>query len=208
MVQARPVRGDEHVRGEQVAVVAAHFAKAQRTDLLAHLDEDLGVEAEAAPRVQHRLQGGDVDGVLALVVGGAAAVPAIAPFGQAPRRQAFEPLVVLAAGDVAVAVGEYRGKAVRFVAFGKEEGACRRHRVLQDAAAETEFLQTRLHLVDHVGPEGIGPGRRLAFSGDGDAAFQVIEETAIVEIGGCGGDGVGSAHSCCPPVIGEFPDAQ
>src|SRR5258708_1058271 len=73
--QPRSVGGHEQVGLELLAQRRADLVKIRRTDLLAHLDDELGVEAEpAAARLADRAECGDVDAVLALVVGGAAAV--------------------------------------------------------------------------------------------------------------------------------------
>ena len=86
--EARPVRADQHVGGEQIAVLGAQLAQARRAGLLAHLDQPFGVEAELAALGQHRRLRGDVDRVLALVVDHAAAVVAAVLLGQRPGRQA------------------------------------------------------------------------------------------------------------------------
>src|SRR5581483_3582968 len=77
-IRAQPwsVRGDQQIGLEERLVLLAYLAQARRAGLLAHLDQHLGVEAEPptlAEHVRHRLH---VDGVLTLVVGDAAAVPA------------------------------------------------------------------------------------------------------------------------------------
>ena len=62
----------------------------------------------SAPRSsQHAGERRDVDGVLALVVGGAAAIHSLAFDHDLPRRQALPPLVLLAADHVAMAVGQH-----------------------------------------------------------------------------------------------------
>ena len=90
-------------------------AQARRSGFLAGLDQPLHVEAQPAARGQHPAQRREVDAVLALVVRGAAAVPAVALHGQRPRREARAPLRVVAQHDVAVAVHEDRGQRVVFV---------------------------------------------------------------------------------------------
>ncbi len=78
---------------------------------LAGLDQPGGVESQPAiARPQDFAQRRQVDGVLALVVGGAAAVPAVALGGQPPGRQAVAPLLVVAAHHVAVGVHQHGGQ--------------------------------------------------------------------------------------------------
>ena len=88
----RPVGGDQQVGAERaVLVLLAQFAQTGRADFFAHLDQEFDVEAEPAALRQHRRECRDVDAVLALVVGGAAAVDAVAfdlerPWRQVPSR--------------------------------------------------------------------------------------------------------------------------
>ena len=90
------------------ALCAAHqLCQALGARLLARLDDELGVEAEAAAALgAHRIECCHVERVLALVVGGAASVEAVAVARDDPRAFAFGPLVLLAADDVAVAVAQ------------------------------------------------------------------------------------------------------
>src|SRR6187431_3038193 len=77
--EPRPVGGDEQVGLQLLAVGFADLPQIGRADLLAGLDDELDVEAElAAAGLAHGPQGREVDAVLALVVGGAAAVDALA----------------------------------------------------------------------------------------------------------------------------------
>src|SRR5712692_4993603 len=76
---ARSVRGDQQIRLEEfLPVLGAQLAQSGRTDFLAHLDQDLDVEAEPSALGEHRRERRDIDAVLSLVVRAAAAVPAIA----------------------------------------------------------------------------------------------------------------------------------
>src|SRR5258708_35147205 len=78
----RPVGGQEQIRLQLLAMGFAHLPQVRRTDLLAGLDDEFGVEAElAAAGLAHGTQGREIDAVLALVVGGAAALDALA-FGR------------------------------------------------------------------------------------------------------------------------------
>ena len=104
-----PVRADQGIGLERRLVGLAEIGQARRAGLLAGLDQDGRVEAEVAALLQHAGKGCDVDGVLALVVGGAAAVHAVALDHDLPRRQALPPLLLLAADHVAMAVGQHGG---------------------------------------------------------------------------------------------------
>src|SRR5581483_4907956 len=66
-------------------VLLAELLQAGRAHLLAGLDQHLQVEAELAARAQHRFERGKIDRVLALVVGRATTVDAIAFLPQRPR---------------------------------------------------------------------------------------------------------------------------
>ena len=80
-------------------------AQIRRADLLAGLDDEFGVEAEpAAARLAHRRQRRHVDAVLALVVGGAAAIDAIADHRRPPRIEIVAPFPDHAVDDVAMPV--------------------------------------------------------------------------------------------------------
>ena len=77
--QPRPVGGEKQVGLQFLAQGRADLAQIGRADLLAGLDDEFGVEAElAAARLAHRAQRRQIDAVLALVVGGAAAIDALA----------------------------------------------------------------------------------------------------------------------------------
>src|SRR5207248_2572596 len=98
------------------------LAKIRRADLLSHLDDELGVEAElAAAGVAHRAECSHVDTVLALVVGGAAAVEARARNRGAPGIAALAPLAFHAVDDIAMAVDQQGRRRLALVVFGEQE---------------------------------------------------------------------------------------
>ena len=72
--EPRAVGGDQYVGPEPVAVVLAHLAQAGGAHLLARLDQVDDVEAESAADLERRVEGGEIDRVLTLIVGGAAAI--------------------------------------------------------------------------------------------------------------------------------------
>lgn len=82
--QAQAVGCHQQVGREPFAVFAAQFAQACRAGFLTHLDQVLGIEAQAATLRQHVGHRLHVDRVLALVVGDAAAVPAPVKLGELP----------------------------------------------------------------------------------------------------------------------------
>ena len=106
--QARSVGGHEQIGLERIAIEVADLAEIGRADLLAHLDDEFCVEAElAAAGLAHRAECGHVDAVLALVVGGAAAVEPRARNRRAPGIAAVAPLALHAVDDVAMAVDQH-----------------------------------------------------------------------------------------------------
>src|SRR6185437_8020178 len=75
----RPVGGDEYIGGKLVAMGRADLRQLGRSDFFAHLDDELGVEAEPpAASLMNGAQRRQIDRMLPLVVGAAAAVNAIA----------------------------------------------------------------------------------------------------------------------------------
>src|SRR5688572_4393999 len=180
-IQARSVGGDQHVRREEALVLLTDFPEARRTNFFAGLDQHLHVEAELAAYLQRGGERREVDGVLALVVGGAAAVEAIALALQRPGIEARAPAFFLAADHVAVAVGEDRDQRGVLDALGEQERSLG-DRMSQRAAAEAELFEARLHLCREVAREVRGPVRVLALGGDGDAARKIGEEAALVEV--------------------------
>src|SRR5262249_6881115 len=66
----RAVRGDQQIRLQEfIFVLCAEFVQSGGAHFLSHLNQNLGVEAEAAALGDDRRQRGDVDAVLSLVVG-------------------------------------------------------------------------------------------------------------------------------------------
>ncbi len=86
-VETRAVGGDQHVGGERRALALAQLAQSRRTGLLAGLEQHARVEAEMPARGEHLLERREIDRVLALVVGRAAAIPALALARELPRRE-------------------------------------------------------------------------------------------------------------------------
>ena len=170
---ARPVGGDQQVGAQRaVLVLLAELAQAGRADLFAHLDQEFDVEAEPAALRQHRGERRDVDAVLALVVGGAAAVDALALDGERPRRQSRAPQIVEPAHGVAVAVDQHGQRVRVFDALGHQERRAVALRILEHAAGEAERRERRRHLVAQIGPQRLGALRLLAGARDRDPPAQ------------------------------------
>ncbi len=193
--EARAVGGDQHIGRERRFLLLTQELQARRADLLAGLDQHLEVEAEAAARAQHRLERCQVDRVLALVVGGAAAVDAAAFAPELPGLETRAPFALLAADHVAMAVGEHRRRRLFLNALGDEERAVLAGRIGQDPALEAHALQALGELGLEVFGKRGGALGVLAFRGDGDAALEVLEEAAFVEVALGGVDGLRTAHA-------------
>src|ERR1700730_14947854 len=104
-----PVGCDKQIGLKLVAQRFADLAQIRRPDLLAHFNDKFGIEAEpAAARLAHGPERCQIDAVLPLVVGGAAAVDAVIDRGRPPRIQVVTPFSDHAVDDVAVAVAEDR----------------------------------------------------------------------------------------------------
>src|SRR5215813_10305440 len=78
MVKPWSVRADQRICLERGLVGLAEVGQPRRARLLASLDQDGRVEAQRAALLEDALKGCDVDGVLTLVVGGAAAIHLLA----------------------------------------------------------------------------------------------------------------------------------
>ena len=180
-VDARAVAGEQHVGAQLVLVGGDDLGEALGAALLAGLDDQLDVVAELAAALgQHGLQRGEVDDVLALIVGGAAAVPAVARAGQAPGVEAGLPLILQAADRVAMAVGD-DGRAGALDAFGEQDRAAALHRVGVDGAGEAELLEPGQHALVEVGVEVRAVARLLAGAADGDELAEPFLEPAAIE---------------------------
>ncbi len=194
---ARAVGADQHVGLEQiVAVPRAQFAQARRADFLRHLDQYLAVEAERAAFLQHGGKGGNVDAVLAFVVGGAAAIDALAFDDDPPRLKARPPQLVLAGDGVAMAIDQHGDESRILDALGDQRR--RPARIVEDAADKSERGERRHDLIVEISTERAGARRFLAGAGNGDAPAQRGKETAVVEKGVGPGDGAAAAHHATP----------
>src|SRR5260370_16630016 len=90
-------------------MLRADGGQPRRAGLFAHLEDNLDVEAkDAAARFQNLRERSDVDGVLALVVGGTPAIPAVAFDHDLPRLAAGAPLFGVPQHDIAVTIAHPR----------------------------------------------------------------------------------------------------
>src|ERR1700710_2308245 len=120
--------------------------QAGRAHLFTGFDQQLQVEAEpSAPCIEHGLERGKVDAVLAFVIGGAASVPAIARNGDLPRRQPIAPLRVVAPYNVAMPVGQACRQGGPLVAMSDQEWSSTLRGIVDQPGSKAEFGQRRRH---------------------------------------------------------------
>ncbi len=192
--QPRPVGGHEQVGLEFVAQRPAHRAEIRRADLLAHLDDEFGVEAEpAAARLAHGAERRQIDAVLALVVGGAAAIDAIADLRGPPRIEAAAPLPFHAVDDVAMPVHQHGGRVRALAVLGHEK---RRLAAggFDHARGEIERGQRRRQFIVEIGPQLPLAPAALAFRPVSHPAAEIGEKIAGLKLRMSPGDGIGSGH--------------
>src|SRR5215475_12307647 len=139
-------------------VLGAKLAQSGGAHFLSHLDQNLGVEAEAAALGDDRRERADVDAVLPLVVGRAAAVKARALDRQHPGRKAHPPQIIEAAHGIAVAVDENGDRGVILRAFRHQEWWTRW--VVENARRKSERGEARRHLLVEIAAQ-LGRAFRL-----------------------------------------------
>ena len=199
---ARAIRGDQQIGFQQLLLVPrTELRHAGGPHLLAHLDQHLGVEAEPAALGQDRGQRRDIDAVLALVVGGAAAVDAVALDRQGPGRKPRPPQIVETADGVAVAVEQDGDQLGIFDAFRHQERRSLAERVVENARRKVELGQARHHLVVEIAAQHAGALRLLAGARNGDPPRQIGDEFAAVEIGVRTRDRGGPIHAVTPSML-------
>ncbi len=199
-VEARPVRGDQHVGPQGLGLRPAERPQARGAGFLTHLDQQLHVEADAPVAGRdHLLQGGEVEDVLALVVGGAAPVPAVALDHDLPGAQPLAPLLGIAPHRVAVAVDQHGRQVGALVPLGDQERAVHPVRVREDFwGREAEPGHQRHDEGIEVGAQGLLLAGGLALGRHRHRLPQEREERARVE-GLCGArDGGVSRHGVFP----------
>ncbi len=161
-------------------LLAAERLEAGRADFFAGFHEEGRVEPELAALLDDGAQRRDVDRVLRLVVGGAAAVVALALLGHRPGIEPGAPLRLEAPDDVAVAIGQHGRQGGALDAFADQERAARRLGVVEHLNVVAHGLEGRADLLGEIGRQ-IGPALLdLALGVVGDPTRQILDEAAVV----------------------------
>src|SRR5687767_7705672 len=121
--------------------------------------------------------------MLALVIGGAAAIEAIAFAVQLPRRTSVSPALLLAANYIAMGIGEHDRRALLLMAPRDQERTAGCDRIVENAALVADRRQRRRKLVFEIAAEIGAPLRVLTFGRNGNAARKIGRERATIEIG-------------------------
>ncbi len=176
----------------------ADLRQIRRADLLAGLDQELGIEAElAAARLADGAQRRHVDAVLTLVVGGAPAIDAIA-FGRGlPRIKIVAPFADHAAHDVAMAIGQDRQQR-RILAIVRQQIRALADRRLDYPGRKPEFLKCRLQSFHEIGAQGIARQGFLALRLKPDPAVELGKKRSGVKLLTCTCDRVVSGRHDVP----------
>src|SRR5262249_879889 len=149
---------------------------------LAGVDHKRAVEAKPAALGYHHFERQHVDQVLRLVVGGAAPVPALALDGEGPRIEALAPLAFEAAGDVAVAVAQYRREAIIFAPPRDEERPAMDDRVGQDLDRIAHAPERRRDLALEIDLKLWAAFRHLALGPECDATREIVAKCTGIEL--------------------------
>ena len=148
-----------------------------RADLLAGLDDELGVEAElAAAGLAHGAQCREVDAVLAFIVGRAAAIDAVA-FGRGlPRIEIVAPFAFHAVDDIAMAIGKH-GRQRGILAIVGQQIWPLAGRRFDQARGEIELGKGRLQVLDEIGTQRLARCPDSGFRSDSRPCGRVRRET-------------------------------
>ncbi len=120
--------------------------------------------------------------MLAFVVGCAASVETIAFAHQRPRRKSLAPAAFHSHHDVAVTVRQHRRERRIFDALGKEKSAGARIGIVPYAARKTGALERRRELAFEIRAHDVDANVGLAFGWNRNAACEIGDEIAAVEI--------------------------
>src|ERR1700751_295241 len=119
----------------------------RRADLLPHLDQEFGVEAElAASRLADRAERCEIDRVLAFIVGGATPIDAVTDRGCLPRIEPVAPLAFHTGNYIAMALDQYGRQLCVLAMLGDEERRFAAGR-LHQPALEVQLGEGRPHLL-------------------------------------------------------------
>ena len=192
-IDTRPVRRNQDVGGELVAQCGAYRVQPRGAHLLSGFEKQVDVESEpAAAGREHARERAEIDRMLALVVGCAAAVPAVAFDGDRPWIARLAPLCVVAEDDIAMAVHENGRQIGGFAASREQERSASGNRIVNhslvvrkrdlNAARETQALRGRQQFVGEITAELCGSLGVLALGSVGDATAEVRAKRARIEI--------------------------
>ena len=148
--QARAVGADHQVGLEQFAMLSGKRVQSGGPDLLARIDQEYRIEPQLAAGAQYRTQRGDVDGMLPLVICGAAAVVPLADPGERPRTQTRMPLRIETPDDVPVPVGEDGWQVRMLHATRHQKWRGDASRVVQDMNLVAHRLQGRGNFIREI----------------------------------------------------------
>ena len=178
----RPVGCQEQIGLQLLAMGFADLPQVGRADLLAGLDDEFGVEAElAAAGLAHGTQCREIDAVLALVVGGAAAIDALA-FGRGfPGIEIVAPFAFHAVDDIAMAIGEH-GRQRGILAIIRQQIRTLAARRFDQAGGEIERGEGGLQVVDEIGAQRLAAAGILAFGPIADPAVEFGEKRAGIQM--------------------------
>ncbi len=193
-LQARSVRGDQHVGRQPVLVRSEKLGQPGRTGFFAHLDQDLAVEPQRATRFQHCFQRCDVDQMLSLVVRRTAPIEPVAFLNQPERVQPVAPLFGLGTNHIAVAISKHGRQVRAFDAFGQQQRATARVGVVEDLATVARGLKARQHRLGQIAVQFRATVGFLALCFKGHQVRKFGLEPATVEIVRDAGDSGVAAH--------------
>ena len=179
---------------------------ARRADLLAHFDEEDGVEAKPPARRDDLSKRRDIDRVLTLVVDHTAPIDAVAVERDGPGGKTAAPILVETAHDVAVAVSQH-GQRVRILDPPPDQKrAASRIGVIVDRHCIIERAQRRrdlgLEILVKLGPAGW----ILTLGRNRHATPKVGQEAALVIVGlERSDDGLATHYDLKSPSEGVTP---
>ncbi len=153
--QPRPVGRQKQIGFQFLAQSLAHLAQIGRADLFAGLDDEFGVEAElAAARLADRRERRQIDAVLAFIIGGAAAIDALALCRGPPWIEIVAPLACHAVDDIAMAIGEHGRQRRILMVIGKQIGAFA-GRQFNQPRRKIELLKGRYQILHQIGAQRV-----------------------------------------------------
>src|SRR5262249_17242756 len=190
----RAVGGNQHVGLEQTGLVlVAELRKPRGADLLSHFNQKFRVEAELPALGDHRRKRANVDAVLSFIVCGSTAVEAVALDSERPGREPGSPALVHAANGIAMAVDQNGWNIRPLHAIGEKDwGALR---IFKNAGFKSQRLERGRDLLIEVTAQFKLAFGLLAGARDRDAALEIGDKFAAVEIGVRASDGGGAAHT-------------